>query len=182
MGPAEITVEVVRTEDLAPDRRAEIVDLCIAAHDEEDFQRLFHFVAEAGRHFVGSVDGRIVTHAVVTTRWLQPDGLPVLRTAFVDAVSTAPELQDRGYGTATMRALGASIDDFEIGALQTDRTSFYEHCGWEVWQGPLAGRGEDGLIPTPDQRGVMVLPLRQTPALDRDRLLTIEPQPERIWE
>jgi GNAT superfamily N-acetyltransferase len=182
MDPAGIRVEIVRTADLAPDRRAQIIDLCIAAHEEEDFRRLFFFVAEAGRHFVGSVGDRIVTHAVVTTRWLQPEGLPELRTAFVDAVSTAPDCQGRGYGTATMRVLGASIGDFEIGGLQTDRTSFYEACGWELWRGPLAGRGDDGLILTPDQRGVMVLRLPQTPALDLDRMLTIEQQPERIWE
>jgi aminoglycoside 2'-N-acetyltransferase I len=180
--PTEITVEVVPTVDLAPERRAEIVDLCIAAHDEEDFRRLFSFVAEAGRHFLGFVDGELVTHAVVQTRWAQPEGLPPLRTAYVDAVSTAPDRQDRGYGTATMRMLGASVDDFDIACLQTDRPSFYAHCGWEEWRGPLAGRGEGGLIPTPDQRGVMVLRLPGTPALDLDRMLTIEQQPERIWE
>jgi hypothetical protein len=31
-------------------------------------------------------------------------------------------------------------------------------------------------------RGVMVLRVPQTPALDLDRMLTIEQQPERIWE
>jgi aminoglycoside 2'-N-acetyltransferase I len=66
--------------------------------------------------------------------------------------------------------------------LQTDRVGFYERLGWELWQGPLAGRGEDGLIPTPDQQGVMVLRLPRTPPLRLDTRLTIEPQPERIWE
>jgi aminoglycoside 2'-N-acetyltransferase I len=178
----EITVEVVPTTDLAPDRRDAIIDLCIAAHEEEDFRRLFFFVAEAGRHFLGYVGDELVTHAVVQIRRAQPEGLPELHTAYVDAVSTAPEHQDRGYGTATMRVLGASIDDFDIGCLQTDRTSFYAGCGWEEWRGPLAGRGEDGLIPTPDQRGVMVLRVPRTPPLDLDRMLTIEQQPERIWE
>jgi GNAT superfamily N-acetyltransferase len=172
----------VPTRELTPDRRAQVIDLCIAAHEEEDFRRLFSFVAEAGRHFLGFVDGELVTHAVVQIRWAQPEGLPELRAAYVDAVSTAPNHQDRGYGTATMRTLGASIDDFDIGCLQTDRTSFYAHCGWEEWRGPLAGRGEDGLIPTPEQRGVMVLRVPRTPALDLDRMLTIEQQPERIWE
>ena len=181
MDTPEITVEVLRTEELTPDRRAEIIDLCIAAFDDEDFRRLFYFVPEGGRHFVGSVRGELVTHAVVTTRWLQPEGLPVLRTAFVDAVATAPDAQGRGYGTATIRKLGASIDDFEIGGLTTFRTSFYASCGWERWRGPLGGRGEHGLIPTPEERGAMVLRLPRTPPLDLELLLTIEPQPERIW-
>ena len=81
-----------------------------------------------------------------------------------------------------MRQLAAAIDDYEIACLQTDRPGFYERLGWEVWRGPLAGRGEDGLIPTPEQRGVMVLRLPRTPPLDLDTLLTIEPQPNRIWE
>ena len=106
----------------------------------------------------------------------------ILRTAFVDAVSTLPEYQGRGYGSAAMRRLAAEIGDYEIACLQTDRMAFYERLGWEVWRGPLAGRGEQGLIPTPDQRGVMVFRLPQTPPLDLDGQLTIERQPNRIWE
>ena len=56
------------------------------------------------------------------------------------------------------------------------------HLGWEEWRGPLAGRSDDGLIATPDQRGVMVLQLPNTPPLDLDAALTIETQRERIWE
>ena len=81
-----------------------------------------------------------------------------------------------------MRRLAAEIDNYEIGCLQTDKPGFYERLGWELWRGPLAGRGDDGLIPTPDQRGVMILRLRQTPALDLHGRLTIEAQPHRIWE
>lgn len=86
------------------------------------------------------------------------------------------------HAVVTMRRLGAEIDDFEIGCLQTDRTGFYERLGWQLWRGPLAGRGEHGLIPTPEQRGVMVLPLSTTPPIDLDAQLTIECQPARIWE
>jgi aminoglycoside 2'-N-acetyltransferase I len=176
------TVSVMRTEDLDAATRAEIIDVCIEAHDEEDFHRLFHFVPEGGRHFVGHLDGAVVAHAVVTTRWAQPTGHPVLRTAFVDAVSTLPGVQGRGYGSQVIRRLGAEIDDYEIGCLQTDKVGFYERLGWELWRGPLAGRGEDGLVPTPDQRGVMILRLAASRAVDLDGLLTIEPQPERIWD
>ena len=81
-----------------------------------------------------------------------------------------------------MRRLAEEIGDYEIGCLQTDRSSFYGHLGWEEWRGPLAGRSDVGLIPTPDQRGVMVLRLPNTPPFDLDAALTIERQPERIWE
>jgi len=50
-----------------------------------------------------------------------------------------------------------------------------------LWRGQLAGRGEDGLVFTPDQQGVMVLRLAHTPLLDLDSLLTIEIA-GRIWE
>jgi aminoglycoside 2'-N-acetyltransferase I len=123
-----------------------------------------------------------VSHAVVTTRWVQPEGQPVLKTAYVDAVSTMPTYQRQGYASAVMRRLAAEIGDYEIACLQTDRPAFYERLGWEVWRGPLAGRGEHGLIPTPEQRGVMVLRLPRTSPLDLEMQLTIECQPYRIWE
>lgn len=104
-----------------------------------------------------------------------------MRTAYVDAVSTLPEHQGRGYGSAVMRHLGANIDDYEIGCLETDRIGFYGRLGWEVWRGPLAGRSETGLIPTPDQKGVMVLRLPHTPTLSLDDALSVECQTERIW-
>jgi hypothetical protein len=81
-----------------------------------------------------------------------------------------------------MQRLAEKIGDYEIGFLQTDRTSFYAHLGWKEWRGPLAGRSDDGLIPTPDQHGVMVLRLSNTPPVDLDAALTIECQRERIWE
>ena len=123
-----------------------------------------------------------MSHAVVTTRGVQPAGGAVLRTAFVDAVSTLPVYQGRGWGSAVMRRLADAVDDYEIGCLQTDIPGFYERLGWQLWRGPLAGRGEHGVIATPEQRGVMVLGLARTPALDLDELLTIEVQPHRIWE
>jgi aminoglycoside 2'-N-acetyltransferase I len=105
-----------------------------------------------------------------------------MKTAFVDAVSTLPAAQGQGFSSATMRRLAVEIGDYEIGCLQTDLVGFYERMGWEFWRGPLAGRGEHGLIPTPEQRGVMVLRLPQTPPLDLDMPLSIEEQRDRIWE
>ena len=82
-----------------------------------------------------------------------------------------------------MRRLASSIDDYEVGCLQTDAAvTFYERLGWELWRGPLAGRTEDGLVPTPEQHGVMVLRLPATPRLDLDALLTIERQASRYWD
>lgn len=178
----DISVTMLTTEELDAAHRSAVIDLCIAAHDTEEFRKLFTFIPSGGRHFLAYRGHELVSHAVVTTRWVQPAGHDVLKTAYIDAVSTLPQYQSLGYASAAMNRLAAEIGDYEIGCLQTDRTTFYERLGWEVWRGPLAGRSDDGLIPTPEQRGVMVLRLPSTPPLDLDKQLTIERQPERIWE
>jgi hypothetical protein len=81
-----------------------------------------------------------------------------------------------------MRRLAAEIEpEYVIACLETDREGFYERLGWQTWHGPLAGRNGSSLVPTPEQHGIMILRLSQTPPLDFDSLLTIECQPGRIW-
>ena len=123
----------------------------------------------------------LVGHAVVTTRWLQAVDLPLLRTAYVDAVATSPAQQRQRIGSAVMSRLASAVSDWDVACLETEHVAFYERLGWEEWRGPLAGRSGEELIPTPDQRGVMVLRLPKTPELDLDTLLTIEATPARIW-
>jgi GNAT superfamily N-acetyltransferase len=178
------SVRVFTSEELAAaGLRQAVIDVCVAAHENDEFRYMFtKYFASGARHFLGFAGDTLVSHAVVSTRGVQPEGLPILRTAFVDAVSTLPSHQNQGYGSATMQYLAEKIGDYEIGCLQTDRTSFYAHLGWEEWRGPLAGRSDDGLIPTPDQRGVMVLRLSNTPPFDLEAALTIERQPDRIWD
>jgi aminoglycoside 2'-N-acetyltransferase I len=177
-----VSVVTIATEDLTPTEKAAIIEVCIAAHDNPDFANLFSYIPSGGRHFLAYRGDELVSHAVVTTRWSQPEGHAILKTAYVDAVSTLPGAQGQGFASTAMRTLASSIVDFEIGCLQTDKPGFYARLGWELWRGPLAGRNDDGLVPTPDQRGVMVLPVPATPDLDLNSLLTIECQPTRIWE
>jgi aminoglycoside 2'-N-acetyltransferase I len=156
--------------------------VCLEAHEEPDFENLFSYLPPDALHVLAHLDHELVGHAVVTTRWLQPDGLPLLRTAYVDAVATAPAQQGRGIGSAVMRELADAVPDYDVACLETELQGFYERLGWEEWRGPLAGRSDNGsLIPTPDQTGVMVLRLPHTPVLDLDALLTIEATPARIW-
>lgn len=176
-----ITTTVARTEDLHASVRAAIIEVCIAAHQEEDFKHLFSYIRAGGRHFLAYAGAELVSHAVVTTRWLQPEGLPLLRTAYVDAVATLPAYQGQGFGSAVMQHLAANIADYDIACLETDRPGFYVRLGWQLWRGPLAGRSEQGEIPTPGQQGIMILRLRQTPDLDLGGQLTIERQGGRIW-
>ena len=124
---------------------------------------------------------RLVSHAVVTTRWIQPERFPILRTAYVDAVATLPVYQRRGFGSAIMREVASQHLDYDIACLETDQVAFFQRLGWECWRGPRAGRSGTELIPTPDQQNIMILRLPRTPPLDLDRLLTIESQTGRIW-
>ena len=179
---SEVTIKSALTEELDAGVREAIVEVCVAAHGEEDFRNLFTYVVAGGQHFMAFRGEEVVSHAVVTTRWVEPEGLPLLRTAYVDAVATLPAYQGQGYGSALMRRLAReAADPWEIACLETERASFYERLGWEVWRGPLAGRSDGGLVPTPEQTGIMILRLPRTPALDLDGILTIECQPARIW-
>jgi aminoglycoside 2'-N-acetyltransferase I len=176
-----MVLRTLRTSELDEATRAAVVRLCLDAHREGDFENLFSYLPRDGLHVLAELGEELVGHAVVTTRWLQPLDLPLLRTAYVDAVATSPAQQRQGIGSAVMTQLASAIGDYDVACLETDRVSFYERLGWEEWRGPLAGRSCEGLIPTPDQHGVMILRLPRTPELDPDTLLTIEVQPARIW-
>ena len=175
-----IMVTSARTEELNAETRASIIHVCRTAHQEDDFTHLFSYIPSGGIHVLAYREHEVVSHAVATTRWLQPEGLPLLRTAYVDAVATLPAYQGQGIASTLMRHLATVISDFEMACLETERVSFYARVGWELWQGPLAGRRATELLPTPDQKGVMILRLARTPPLDVESLLVIEYN-GRIW-
>jgi aminoglycoside 2'-N-acetyltransferase I len=176
-----VSIRAEQTSVVDEATRAAIIDVCLAAHGEPDFRKLFDHLPPTGLHVLASRDRELVGHAVVTTRWLQPQGHPLLRTAYVDAVAVLPSQQGHGVGSAVMRHLASLLGEYDIACLETDRAAFYERLGWEEWRGPLAGRSDSGLIPTPDQDGVMILRLPRTPELDLGSLLTIEAYATRIW-
>lgn len=170
------------TRELDEAARAAIIDLCQSSHGT-DFTRLFTFLPDDGWHVIGWLAGRPICHAVRTTRWAQPPGDEPLKTAYVDAVSTAVEHQGKGLGSAAMRRLAALIftEDYALCALETDKAGFYTRLGWEVWPGPLGGRRDGAVIELPEAAGnVLILRTPLTPVLDTGGLLTIEDQ-GRFW-
>jgi hypothetical protein len=98
-----------RTGEFDESTRAAIIQVCLAAHANPDFQRLFSFLPPDGLHVLGYAGDKLASHAVVTTRWGQPEGLPELKTAYVDAVSTSPEFQGQSHASAVMRRLAVLI-------------------------------------------------------------------------
>lgn len=166
------------TADLSSRDKDEIVDLCTRAFGE-DFSSLFQFVQSAD-HVLAHLNGRLVGHAVWATRWLQPEGIDPLRTAYVDAVAADPALWGRGIGRAVMNRLVEETLDYELRGLSTDQPGFYERLGWKRWQGPLGVRTETGIEGTPDE-AVFVLPTPRTPTLDLHSLLTVEWRGGQPW-
>ena len=132
-------------------------------------------------HVLGRLDGELVSHAAWVTRLLQPEGLPLLRTAYVEAVATAPEHQGRGYATAVLRALADRITDFDLGALSPSDAKFYARLGWESWRGPTLIRLPEGGLLDPTGEDVMILRLPATPALDLNARLTAEWRRGELW-
>ncbi len=177
----DLILKTARTGELDEATRKVIVDVCVDAFKDDVFYNLFSYLRPDHLHVMAYRDAILVGHAVVSTRWMQPEGLPILRSAYIDAVAVASAEQGKGIGKVVMQHVAAVITDYEIAGLQTDVPRFYETVGWELWRGPLAGRGVKGLIPTPEQHGVMILKLPKTPDLNLDGLLTIEDQIARIW-
>jgi len=138
--------------------------------------------ALGGRHFVLDVDGEIAAHASVVERELHVGGRPV-RTGYVEAVATAPERQGAGLGSLLMGDVNAYIrEGFELGALGTGRHHFYEQQGWRTWIGPSAVRTTDGLRPTPEEDGyIMVLATPTSPPLDLAAEISCEWRPGDVW-
>lgn len=177
----DLVLKTMQAHELDEATRKAIMEMCVAAHANPEFYELFDFVEPDNVHVIAYRGDAVIGHAMVSTRWMQPEGYPILRSAYIDAVSVAPDEQGKGVGKAVMLAIASVIQDYEIAGLETDKFGFYENVGWERWPGTLAGRGADGLIPTPDQQGVMILRLPKTPALNLNGLLTIEDQGVRIW-
>ncbi|MBA3870683.1 MAG: GNAT family N-acetyltransferase [Anaerolineae bacterium] len=176
-----IQIKTARMGDLDDAGRKAVVDVCADAFKMPEFYDLFSFLKPDNLHVMAYRDAVLIGHTVVSTRWMQPEGLSILCSAYIDAVAVASAEQGKGIGKGLMQHVASVITDYEIAGLETGVPGFYESVGWELWRGSLAGRGDDGLIPTPEQTGVMILRLPKTPALNLDGLLTIEDQKARIW-
>jgi aminoglycoside 2'-N-acetyltransferase I len=174
----KLKLEVVRSDQLAPDRLAAIRALCNRAY-QEDLEHLLSTFTEA-THVLGLLGETVISHAMWVTRWLQPGDGPHIRTAYVEMVATEPQFWRRGFASAVMRRLAGVIIDFELGSLCPAEPDLYAKLGWVFWRGPLFIRGREGLIPTPDER-VMILRLPKSPPLDLDLPLSAEWREGEPW-
>lgn len=174
----ELKLEVIRSDQLPSDLLTAIHALCNRAY-QKDLGALFRTFSDA-THVLGFLGSSLVSHAMWVPRWLQPGDSPLLYTAYVEMVATEPQFQRRGFATAVMRRLASAITDFDMGALCPAVPALYAKLGWVFWRGPLFIRTPEGLIPTPDER-IMILRLPKTPALDLDLPLSAEWREGELW-
>lgn len=173
-----LVITVCAAADLSAAESTEITTLCSLAYDEDAEPWLTPLLDPV--HVIGRIDGRMVSHAAWVERWLQPDGLAPLRTAYIEAVATHPDGQGRGHGSQVMATLPALLGAFDIAALSPSDAGFYARLGWEPWRGPLSVRTPEGLVVSEDEE-VMILRLPRTPPLDLTVGLSIEERAGEVW-
>jgi aminoglycoside 2'-N-acetyltransferase I len=176
--PASLKIERFATSDLPAATRAALLALCNAAYQEAIEPYLE--ALGTGEHLLGMRAGVLVSHLMWVTRWLQPAGMQPLRTAYVELVATAPDAQGHGYATQLLEAFPPLVRDHALAALSPATDGLYARLGWRYWRGPLAVRHEGRLVPTPEER-VMILQLPGTPELDDTQTLSVEWRPGEAW-
>lgn len=172
------SVFVVEKENLSTKELRDILGLCSRAY-EMDYAAIYSTLSDP-THVLAYQDGLLVSHALWVTRWLKPGELPILRTAYVEAVATDPAYQRLGLATTVMQTLQGKILEYELGALSPAKHSFYMKLGWEQWRGTLFIRTERGLLATPGEE-VMILHLPLTPRLDLHGSLSAEWREGELW-
>jgi aminoglycoside 2'-N-acetyltransferase I len=175
-----LQLTVISVNDLLASERQEIIDVCTEAH-EEDFTPILALFPDA-IHVLARLEDKLVSHACWVTRWLQPDGLPLLKTAYIEAVATVPAYQGRGIGSKVMQRVAAETQDYTLGALSPAHAhiGFYKRLGWEMWHGPKAIRAFNAVIETPDE-DIMILRTARTPLLDTYATITAEWREGELW-
>jgi aminoglycoside 2'-N-acetyltransferase I len=144
---------------------------------EEDWNH-----AIGGLHVILQEGDTILAHASAVERELHTSGLR-LATGYVEAVATSPIHQRRGYGSMVIRRVDEYIDEtFQLGALSTGSSAFYERLGWVPWQGPTFVRTETGLVRTAEEDGnVLVRLTPASPELDLSAPISCDWRPGDVW-
>jgi GNAT superfamily N-acetyltransferase len=175
-----LQITVISINNLLSSQRQEIINVCTEAH-EQDFTPILALFPDA-THVLAHLEDKLVSHACWVTRWLQPDGLPPLKTAYIEAVATAPAYQGRGIGSQVMQRVAAEIQNYTLGALSPAHAhiGFYKRLGWEIWPGSKAIRTSNTVIETPDEN-IMILRTTQTPLLNIHAAITAEWREGELW-
>jgi len=174
----ELALDVQPRGSLSSGDSSAIADLCSQAFEEDYAPYLEAFVDPV--HVLAKRGGKLVSHALWITRWLQIGDSPLLRTAYVEGVATDEAARGRGYASTVMAHLAEAIVDYDIGGLSPAETTLYARLGWNYLQGLLYARTETGLIPQPGE-GAMILRLPNTPEINLHAPASIEWRQGEVW-
>ena len=152
-------IEQCATDALTGAGRREILVLCERAYGEDLGDYLD---ALSGTHLLIREEQQLLCHVLWVTRWLQIEGVPPTRTAYIELVATEPAAQNRGLASHAMREVLARVSAYDLAALAPSDTSLYARLGWRRWRGPLSTRRDGCVEPTPDEQ-VLIHPLPRTP-------------------
>ena len=183
MQPTGIRIRACATANLTDGDLAGLRALFAAAWPGGRFTEDDVRHALGGNHWIAELDGRIVSHASVVERRLDAGGHP-LRTGYLEAVATLPELERRGIATRLVRRATAHIDaSFELGALSTGVPAFYLRLGWQAWLGPTWVRLPSGELERTqdDDDAILVRRTSRTPPLARTEPLTCDWRSGDVW-
>lgn len=133
--------------------RALLDDAFDGAFSDDDWAH-----ALGGWHVLVTLDGALVAHASAVPRAMDI-GERSLRSGYVEAMATTPNVQGAGHGAHAMYTLMQVLRrEFDIGLLSTSRHGFYERLGWERWQGPTFVFRDGRRVRTEDEDdGIMAL-------------------------
>ena len=176
--PSRLIIERAHSSALTATKADAVRRLCDAAYGTNTTP--FFASLGPGEHLLGILNGVLVSHLMWVTRWLQPQNHSLLRTAYIEMVATAPAHQRRGHASALLEHAVPLLREFDLAALCPATEGLYARLGWQFWRGPLFARREGSVVPTPEER-VMVLALQRTPALDLDLPLSVEWRPGEVW-
>jgi aminoglycoside 2'-N-acetyltransferase I len=173
-------IRIAHTAELSGAERGEIRGLLDASFGSEftddDFEH-----ALGGLHVLVAEDDTLVAHGSVVQRRLVA-GHRALRTGYVEAVATHPDHQRCGHGSAVMTEIERIIDAaYDLGALAASEVAlpWYRGRGWLVWTGMLSVLTAAGRVPTPGERGgVLVRPVLPL-ALEGE--LAADPRAGDVW-
>ncbi len=162
-----VELRIAHTADLGAatlDATRAMLEAAFEGFEPEDWTHLL-----GGIHALVLDDGAPVGHGSVVLRRLL-HGNRVLRAGYVEGVAVRADRRGHGHGARIMDALEPVVRRaYDLGALgSTDEgLGFYAARGWQTWRGPLAALTPDGLRPTPEEAGgILVLPCGRPLVLD----------------
>lgn len=176
-----VTLQVAHTSELGDtvlgQARALLVDVFEGDLGDEDWEH-----ALGGVHALAWDGDDLVGHAAVVQRRLLHLGR-ALRAGYVEGVGVRADRRRHGHAAVMMTALERVIGaGYDLGALGSTEQAlaFYRGRGWQRWRGRCSSLTPDGVRPTPDEQGG-ILVLEGVVALDLDAELTCDWRDGDVW-